>query len=103
MSTLTVPLNQKDLKVRLTIYEDGVILNLASASVKKIMLYTPYGGDTPLQKTASFETDGTDGKMYFKTLDTDLSAAGWYHVRGYIEDGAFKGYTNKKSFLVEAL
>lgn len=73
-----------DLKVRLiiTMYEDGVVLDISTATVKSIIVKKPNGTTTTY--TAIFLTDGTDGKIYYDTVAGDLDSAGTYKTQGQI-------------------
>jgi hypothetical protein len=78
--------------------QDGTIVNLSTATVKKVKFKRP---DTSiLIKDATFVTDGIDGKIKYVTLSTDLNAAGFWVVQGYVEVGSGKWHSNKTSFLV---
>lgn len=101
MSTYAVPQGQEDLKIKVTLVEDGAVVNISSASVLNLKLWKPSG--TIVAKSASLLTDGTDGVLYAVTASTDLDEIGWYSVRAYIEQGTFKGHSAKGKFLVEAL
>lgn len=79
-----------------------VLDDLASATVRHIILYKPSGG-TPLTKDAALLTDGTDGYMYYKTEAGDISQTGEWKIQGYVEyaDGsAF--YSTVEKFYVYA-
>lgn len=73
-----------DIKIRVihTIYEDGAVLDISSATVKQIILQTPTGVSTTY--TASFVTDGTDGKIYYETVSGELNIAGTWKTQGKI-------------------
>ena len=101
MSTYAVPQGQEDLKIKVSLVEDGSAVNISSASVLNLKIWKPSG--TIVTKTASLFTDGTDGVLYASTSPTDLDEEGWYSVRAYIEQGTFKGHSSKGKFLVEAL
>lgn len=97
----TVPLNQVNLKILVTCVEDNEPVDLSSVSAKQIKIWKP--GGTLITGTASFETDGTDGQIYYPTVAGDLDEEGWYTFRAYVTDGAFIGHSSKGKFLVEAL
>ena len=69
-------------KFLVTIKENGVALNISTATVKKIRFRRPDG--TTLDKTAVFETDGTDGKIYYLSIAGDLTIKGTWSIQGYI-------------------
>lgn len=101
MPVETVSQNQIDYKILITVTEDNAIVDLSSATVKKVKIWKPSG--ELIEGTASYETDGTDGKIYYATVDGDLDELGWYTFRAYLEVGSFIGHTRKGRFLVEAL
>lgn len=73
--------------LELTVYdENNIVINLVTATVKQIKLKSPPGLVTT--KTASFTTDGTDGKIRYTTTSGDLSVAGAWQAQGYIELGS---------------
>ena len=79
--------------------ENDAIVNISAATVKQIKLRTPT--NVYSTKTASFTTDGTDGKIRYTTVAGDLSVAGEWEIRGYIEQGAStKFHTSKQTFEV---
>lgn len=66
--------------IRLTITQDGVALDISSATATKdILLKKPSG--TLLTKGASFTTDGTDGKLEYVTVADDVDESGEWKVQ----------------------
>lgn len=65
-----------------TVQENGAALNISSATTKQILLRKPSG--TVLTKTASFVTDGTNGKISYTTVAGDLSEDGQWKIQAYI-------------------
>lgn len=59
--------------VRLTVEEDGVAVNISAVSTKNLIFIRPNG--SMVVKTASFTTDGTDGKLQY--TDTTGSLLDW--------------------------
>lgn len=90
-----------DIKVRLkvTIIEDDISLDISTATVKSIIFQKPDG--TVLVKTATFLTDGSDGIIYYDTVSGDLDQAGVYKIQGAVSigGGSYKG--SKSTFKVE--
>lgn len=95
----TVPVGQINYKISVIVMEDGSAVDISGASVKQIRVKNPAGEIT--LENASFETTGTDGEMYYRI--PEITLAGWWKFRGYVEIGSFKGYTKEGSFLAEAL
>lgn len=79
--------------------QDCEIVDVSTALVKKI--YFKNSEDTVLEKNASFETDGTDGKIYYISQDGDLSVAGRWKMQGYVEIGTAKLFSSIAEFEVE--
>ena len=69
--------------IRLTVYatdQNGVAINLATASALTIKLLRPDG--TTASKDASLLTNGIDGAMQYSTNKTDLAESGQYRIQG---------------------
>ena len=82
-----------------TIEDEGVAVDISSATVKKLYIEKPDG--TLLTKDAVFTTDGTDGKMQYVVISGDLSLVGIYKVQGRVEMPAGKWNSNIGDFQVE--
>lgn len=76
-------------------------LDISAASAKSIVFNKP--DDTILTKTAEFTTDGTDGKIEYISIVTDLDVTGTWKIQGKINlpsgawssnIGKFKVYAN---------
>lgn len=79
--------------------EDGVVVDISAALLKRIILAKPDGSKT--NYAASLDTDGTDGVMRYATVDGDLSVAGRWKVQGYVELTAGKWHTEIEVFKVK--
>lgn len=67
----------------------GAAIDISAASVaKEISLQKP--DKSVSVKTASFVTDGTDGKIDYTLADGDLDVAGLWRVQGRVEGPAFE-------------
>jgi hypothetical protein len=79
---------------------NGSIKDISSATLLQIILTDPDGTSTTY--TASLTTDGTDGQAQYVTAATsDLATAGFWWLRGYIEQGGTsKHHSNKVKFQV---
>ena len=55
--------------------EDDVALDVSDATTKQILLRKPDG--TTVAKTATFSSDGTDGRIRYVTVEGDLTAGRW--------------------------
>ena len=87
---------------RLTITEDDDVtaVNVSGASVKKFYFAKPDG--TKVNKTAEFNTDGTDGKLKYTAIAADIDMAGRWQVQAYVEIGAAKYWSSKETFSVHS-
>ena len=65
-----------------TIQDDGVAVNISSATTKEIIFRKP--DKTLLTKAANFSTDGTDGKIRSTTVSGDLNAAGVWSIQAHV-------------------
>lgn len=65
-----------------TILEDNVPAPISGATTKKVKFEKPDG--TTVEKDVEFYTDGSDGKLKYTTLVTDLDQAGVWRVQAYV-------------------
>lgn len=73
--------------------------DISATSLRQFKLYTPIG--TEMVKTATFSTDGTDGKLRYMTITDDLSVDGTWSIRAYLEfGGGWEGHTGRATFEV---
>lgn len=92
--------NDIGVRIILTIYEDGEVLDISSASIKSIIIQKP-DGTTTTTHTATFYTNGTDGKIYYDTVDGDLDQNGLYRTQALITLSSNTYRSNVVSFRVE--
>jgi len=88
-------------KVLVTVKDDTAAVDVSGATAggaKQIIIKKPTK-DT-MTKTAVFNSDGTDGKIYYTIVSGDFDEAGTYKIQGkvVISDGTF--YTDIQSFKV---
>lgn len=78
----------------------GSIINISTATTKTITFRKPSG--SPMTKTASFVTDGTDGQIHWMTTaSSDLSEAGTWALQGKVVlSGGATYRTSLNAFLV---
>lgn len=91
-----------NLLVKATIKEDGVAVNVSTATTKEFKFRSPEGD--VLTKTASFFTDGTDGIIVYST-EGDIVVSGTldevWDIQAYLEfSGGFEGHTFTDNFIV---
>lgn len=72
-------------KLIVTVTDGGSAKNISSATVKYIYLRKP--DDSVMVKTAEFTTGGTDGKIEYKCMPSDLDMPGKWRIQGYVELG----------------
>lgn len=88
-------------RFRLTLEDgDGNPVNIATATVKRLDFRKPDG--TTLERAASFLTNGSDGVIYYDTVQGDIDHVGRWMVQPYIEMPGFSGHGAKKQFNVYA-
>ena len=81
MAHKTVQKNDVGAKLRVTVRDqDGDLVDLSSASPKSLLLLKP-DGETYVEKSASFHTDGTDGKIHYVTQTGDLDEEGIWRIQ----------------------
>ena len=84
---------------RLTITDtSGTAIDVSTAMTKYINFQDPSG--VRMQKTASFYTDGTDGKIQYTTVSGDIDSVGTWQIQGWVETSLGKFWTEKDSFKV---
>ena len=79
------------------IREDDVALDVSDATTKQILLRQPDG--TTLTKTATFSSDGTDGRIRYVVVDGDLTAGRWA-IQGRVVTGSGEWSTEIEAFKV---
>lgn len=67
--------------------QDGSVLDVSSATLKKLTFQKP--GGLTFDKTATFTTDGTDGKIQYAIEDGVLDVVGDWEYQGAVtlDDG----------------
>ena len=84
---------------KVTIKDGTSVVDISSAtSTKQIILKKPDG--TKLTNTATFFLDGTDGIMYYSTVDGDLDVPGVWKLQGKVVITAGTFSTDVYSFKV---
>ena len=71
----------------------ATVLNIASSTARQIILKSPSG--VSVTKTASLHTDGTDGKISYRTADGDLNEVGTWRLQAKISFGATYVYNSE--------
>jgi len=78
--------------------DTDVAIDISSATTKEIHFMDPGGNVTA--KTASFTTDGTDGKIQYATILDDLDEEGWWKIQAFIIMPSGEWHTNIDKFRV---
>ena len=89
---------------RLTVVDqDDVVLDLATATSKKIRFEKPSG--TVFEGAAVFPDggDGTDGKMQYTVVAGELNEVGEWTIQGYVKFGTGEWYTLIEKFNVRGI
>ena len=89
MSANEIHLNDIGTKFLVTVKDGSSVVNVSTASTKQIIIKKPSGAT--LTKSASFESDGTDGQINYTIIADDLDEAGTYQLQGKVilSDGTF--------------
>ena len=82
----------------ITIQDDTTVVNISSATTRQIKFKKPSG--TVVTKTASFVTDGTDGKLSYVTIADDLDEAGKWYLQVYLVITGWTGHSDQGDFVV---
>lgn len=96
MSSILLHNNDIAVTLILTVYEDGSALDISSASSLQFFLREPTGAVTTV--TASFNSDGTDGKLKYDTVDGDIDTDGRWELQAGFQLGSWIGRTRPVEF-----
>ena len=69
-------------KLLMTITDHGSVVDISNAINQEIRMVKP--NDEVIDRPAIFETDGTDGKMYYIAQAGDFDQAGYYRMQGKV-------------------
>lgn len=85
----------------LTFYDqDDTVIDISTASTKQIWISDPDGNKT--EKSGTFYTDGTDGKLMYTLQSGDIDETGLWKVQGYVVIGTGYYHSSVEPFTVEA-
>lgn len=99
MATTNPQQNAIGIEIIYGVRQQGVIVDLGSATNLKLLLGKPSGAYIVV--TAGLYTDGTDGKLLYATVANDLDEYGPYNVQAYFTLGGYTGHTAKVPMYVE--
>ena len=98
MSANEIHQNDIGTKFLVTINDGDSAVDVSGSSSKQIIIKKPSG--TTLTNAAAFNTDGTDGKIYYNALSGDLDETGTHSIQGKVVIAAGTFYTDIQSFKV---
>lgn len=61
------------------------VIDVSGAITKQLVFKKPAPDNTVIPKTAYFINTGVDGKIAYKTLDTDLDKAGTWELQAVVQ------------------
>jgi hypothetical protein len=95
-------IHYNDIGTVLTItLKDGTsVVDISAATTYNIIFGKPDG--TSVEQSGTFTTDGTDGKMYYTTVDGDLDQVGWWDIQAKIVDSSGTWRSDIGNFEVHA-
>lgn len=92
--------NAIGVRIQVTIMEDNSPVDISAVTTKQIVFKKPDG--TVTTETATNVTDGTDGKIEYRTVAGFLNVAGEWKAQGYVvfPGGGFDGRSDITQFEV---
>lgn len=84
---------------RINITDEGVAVDLSAATTIQMIFKKP-SGET-LTVDANLYTDGTDGVIFYNTVDGDINESGMWRIQTYIVVGAAIYSSTVGTFRVE--
>jgi hypothetical protein len=96
MAKQEVHLNDVGTVFELTIKEGSTIVDVSTTTAKQIKFLKPSG--EVLTKTASFTTDGTDGKIKYASIAGDLDEVGPWEIQAVVTFASGEWNSNTSQF-----
>lgn len=93
-----IHVNDIGTKFLATIKDDSEVVDVSSAISVTMMFKKP--DDEVVQKAGVFDSDGTDGKIYYSTVVGDLDEAGQYKLQAKVVLSTGTYYTDIYTFKV---
>jgi len=93
--------NDWGVRFEITVITATSTVDISGATTKQIIFEDP--GGSVSTKTATFTTNGTDGKMYWDSTTSFLSTAGRWKLQGYFQDANQGNRTEKTFFYVQEI
>lgn len=85
---------------KLTIEQDGTAVDISIYTTLQFIFQSPSG--TVSIKTASFDTDGTDGVLAYTIADGDIDEAGTWRVYARVKKSGVELTSQYLNFIVDA-
>lgn len=82
----------------MTVYDDGVVVDISSATVLSVIIKKPNG--TAYTLTGLFYTNGTDGKLKYTSVSGDFNVPGNYKLQGKVVLTGGTYYSSVSDFMV---
>lgn len=80
---MNVRRNDVGVVLRLTVKENGIVVDVSSATLLEIILNPPTGSSR--RKPATLTADGTDGQIEYQTQPGDLDLVGAWTVQARMQ------------------
>ena len=100
MESEKIHLNDVGTSIRVRLQEDGVNVDISTATTTLIFLKKPSG--TTTQYTATFVTDGSDGLMHYISVSGDIDEVGTWRGQGFVILPQGEFFTERQSFKVNS-
>ena len=81
-----IHLNDAGTIIEVEITEDGVVVNISTATTQELILKDPKGNLKT--KTTTFTTNGEDGKIQFTSVITDFDRIGVWRIQARLVLGS---------------
>ena len=95
-------IHENDVGTRFTVVivddDTGEAIPLQQATVKNIAFKPPI--EASFTREATLTTDGSDGSIYYDTVDGDLTPVGDWEVQGQVEGSTYENSSEIKEFKV---
>ena len=86
---------------RLTLKQDGTVVDISSFTTRQMFLVDP-DGTASTAKTANFDSDGTDGKLKYTILTSEINKVGNWNVFARIKKTGVELTSDPLEFRVKA-
>lgn len=83
-----------------TVKESGLPVDISTATTKEIIFKSPSAA--AVNKTATFFTNGSDGKIYYDLQSGDIDVEGTWKIQAYIVTPAGNWKSSTDTFVAQA-